>query len=271
MDTCTECNQEFDKRRADQKFCSKRCRERSHYRRAREDGRYEQWREQAAEKAEVERLTRPPKFCRMCGVELTGGKRVLCGRACTNAYKRIGIGEYQRRPEIIAKRQAKDTCRCGAEKWKSAALCRPCSAAKAARAKSVAAKLNPRILKPRAFVEGPCSVCGERFMGLAAMGSTCSVWCQKAKKAERATAKAWEVSPRIRLLVFERDGWVCQLCHEPLDRGADPLSDWYPSLDHIVPRSKGGGHDPENLRATHRWCNAIRGAEDYHADLFVAS
>lgn len=76
------------------------------------------------------------------------------------------------------------------------------------------------------------------------------------------------IAESVRISVFERDGWVCQLCGEPTDRLAGPNSDWFPSLDHIVPQSKGGGHDRDNLRTAHRWCNAVRGAEDFHAELF---
>lgn len=76
------------------------------------------------------------------------------------------------------------------------------------------------------------------------------------------------INPKVRDEVFERDNWTCRICNELLDRDAEPNSDWYPSIDHIVPYSKGGRHTADNLRAAHRWCNSIRGAEDHHADLF---
>lgn len=77
------------------------------------------------------------------------------------------------------------------------------------------------------------------------------------------------IAQALRDSVFERDGWTCQLCGQVLDRNADPQSDWYPSLDHIVPQSKGGGHTFENLRGAHRWCNSVRGDDRFHQDLFV--
>jgi 5-methylcytosine-specific restriction endonuclease McrA len=73
----------------------------------------------------------------------------------------------------------------------------------------------------------------------------------------------------IRRAVYERDDWTCLLCSRPVDRSADPQSDWYPSLDHILPQSKGGKHTLENLRAAHRWCNSVRGDDRFHQDLFV--
>lgn len=77
------------------------------------------------------------------------------------------------------------------------------------------------------------------------------------------------INPKVRAAVFERDNWTCRLCGEVLDRDADSQSDWFPSLDHILPQSLGGSHTLENLRAAHRWCNSIRGAKDFHQELFV--
>lgn len=63
-----------------------------------------------------------------------------------------------------------------------------------------------------------------------------------------------------RMKVFDRDGWVCQLCGErvdPLLKGPDPLA---ASLDHIVPVSLGGDHTYANCQLAHLGCNAAKGA-----------
>jgi alpha-galactosidase/6-phospho-beta-glucosidase family protein len=55
--------------------------------------------------------------------------------------------------------------------------------------------------------------------------------------------------------IFERDGWVCQLCRKPVDRTLvhpEPLS---PSLDHRLPIAKGGGHTRANVQLAHLRCN----------------
>jgi 5-methylcytosine-specific restriction endonuclease McrA len=40
-------------------------------------------------------------------------------------------------------------------------------------------------------------------------------------------------------------------------------SDWrapgFPTLDHLIPASKGGTDDPENLKLAHRSCNRAKG------------
>ncbi len=47
-----------------------------------------------------------------------------------------------------------------------------------------------------------------------------------------------------RRAVFARDGWLCQYC----GRSAE-------NVDHVVPRSRGGGHTWENVVAACRRCN----------------
>ncbi|WP_433651042.1 HNH endonuclease [Micromonospora zamorensis] len=97
------------------------------------------------------------------------------------------------------------------------------------------------------------------------------VLCQRhrTKKRDSEAEREW-ISRRDRLAIYERDGWICQLCFEPVDREAYHLDDWAPSLDHIIPRSHMliPDHSPSNLRLAHRWCNAVRGDGTYHGDLF---
>ena len=60
-----------------------------------------------------------------------------------------------------------------------------------------------------------------------------------------------------RRAIYERDGWTCQLCFEIIDPDATEHAQ-RASLDHIVPQSRGGSHDPSNLRMAHVGCNARR-------------
>ncbi|WP_425248691.1 HNH endonuclease [Auritidibacter ignavus] len=73
----------------------------------------------------------------------------------------------------------------------------------------------------------------------------------------RATPKDW-IEPDLRLSLYNRDSWLCHLCSEPVDRDAHYNDDYAASLDHIIPRSKGGSDDPSNLRTAHRICNSMR-------------
>ena len=54
----------------------------------------------------------------------------------------------------------------------------------------------------------------------------------------------------------------CAICHRRVDitlKSGTRGSRRGPSVDHIIPRSKGGSDDPVNLRLTHWGCNQKRG------------
>lgn len=65
--------------------------------------------------------------------------------------------------------------------------------------------------------------------------------------------------PVILADIAERDRWRCQLCKRAVSRKRrwpDPLS---PSMDHIVPLTRGGAHDPSNVQLAHLRCNVSKG------------
>ena len=52
---------------------------------------------------------------------------------------------------------------------------------------------------------------------------------------------------------------MCWLCEGPVDPDAVAGSPAVGTVDHVVPRSRGGGSEPSNLRLAHRRCNGARG------------
>lgn len=60
--------------------------------------------------------------------------------------------------------------------------------------------------------------------------------------------------------IAERDGRVCQLCDDPVDMLLSGLDTWGPTIDHVIPISKGGPDTRENVQLAHRRCNEIKGA-----------
>jgi 5-methylcytosine-specific restriction endonuclease McrA len=59
--------------------------------------------------------------------------------------------------------------------------------------------------------------------------------------------------------IFERDGWICQICGGPVDRTVPRSDRAGATIDHAVPLSAGGLDAPSNVRLAHRACNASRG------------
>ena len=60
-------------------------------------------------------------------------------------------------------------------------------------------------------------------------------------------------------VVYERDGWICQLCLHPVSKIADKRIVDVASLDHIIPLSKGGEHSYKNTQLAHLSCNVRKG------------
>ncbi len=60
-------------------------------------------------------------------------------------------------------------------------------------------------------------------------------------------------SKRLRKLVFERARGCCEYCLSQVKYAPDPFS-----IEHIMPRSKGGSDDPDNLAWACMGCNRIK-------------
>lgn len=52
-------------------------------------------------------------------------------------------------------------------------------------------------------------------------------------------------------LLIARDGPICYLCREPYERS-------FLTIEHIIPRSRGGSDDPENLAVACGSCNGMK-------------
>ena len=135
-----------------------------------------------------------------------------------------------------------------------------------------------------------CSVCGKNFSVLDFVESKgltliptnpkyCSKECNrkalnKARKKspcgktgnyyDRARKYGCEYVPGITLKkLVALDGLTCRICGGMCDWNdrswAGCFGPTYPSIDHIVPMSKGGGHVWENVQVAHVMCNSEKG------------
>lgn len=75
----------------------------------------------------------------------------------------------------------------------------------------------------------------------------------------RARKLGATVEDFARMDVFERDGWVCGICHEPIPKSHSFPAPLSASLDHIVPLIRGGDHSMANSQASHLRCNLSKG------------
>ena len=105
------------------------------------------------------------------------------------------------------------------------------------------------------FFEMECLDCGHKYMA-----NGCDVWlrkcpvCQPQTKSKKKSPSR-VISDKLRYTVLKRDNFKCCAC------GASPAKD--PSvelhIDHIIPWSKGGKTELDNLQTLCSKCNIGKG------------
>lgn len=227
------------------------------------------------------RGARTPRPCKQCGVVFVPkiGRNIglFCSRECCFVWKgeRKAALLEQHKAERLERANAKPLC----DKF-----CPGCRRSFKAACRSVrycGERCRNRVARRRAYKPKPkpktawqCIVCGDSFLAhttrLRPMYCTnrCSKKAQKkkesckermrdyARRRCRSTKTDEAISP---FEIFARDGWRCGICGKKVKRFAqvpDPLA---PTIDHIVPVSKGGEHTKQNVQCAHFLCNARRG------------
>lgn len=113
-----------------------------------------------------------------------------------------------------------------------------------------------------------CPVCGTRTNRPKYCSKECANRTANARKeaSRRIKIETNMVDKDITLsALFNRDGGVCHICGDQCRwddyttvNGQKIAGDWYPSIDHVVPISKGGQHSWKNVKLAHRLCNTIK-------------
>lgn len=111
-----------------------------------------------------------------------------------------------------------------------------------------------------------CDVCGKEFITYNSRAKRCSPECSKKysnHKKDWRLNSANTIDKDITLgSLYKRDSGVCYICGGKCNwddyvvvNGTIVCGDWYPSIEHILPLSKGGLHSWSNVRLAHRRCN----------------
>lgn len=205
-----------------------------------------------------------------CSIE--GCENVIQARGWCSAHwtrwDRTGDPLTRKRAEVI---DGKRVCpQCQVDKpvnrfsHKSGGPCKPCVAATRAEWR----KENPPP-STATWREAQC-VCGKVFQANKQRSRYCSRECNQANRnkanwphgvARQMRMRAAFVEKFDRIEIFERDGWICQLCDGPVDRLAAWPDQSMASLDHIIPISRGGKHSRANAQTSHLGCNVRKGAK----------
>lgn len=189
------------------------------------------------------RKLRPCEECE-CVVLMSSVQR-WCSAQCAATWRRRQRSTRRNRPC--------DACGTTASMTRVQRYCSPeCGAIAASRRRTAAV--------PTYYT---CQGCGDEVPRPPTRGQA-PKWCESCRRDRRRI----EIPPSVRQAVYERDGWICQICLDPVDPSLPPGSMWRPSLDHIVCRSWTDEPDnsPQNLRLAHKWCNSVRSDERAYTD-----
>lgn len=110
--------------------------------------------------------------------------------------------------------------------------------------------------------EVACDGCGKTFITVRPEARWCSKACANrhwgnVRARQRGVLSTAKYTDRE---IFERDDWICQICHHPVDRDVSRLHDDGATIDHVIPISKGGTDEPDNVVTAHWRCNRDKGA-----------
>lgn len=248
--TCEACEKQYDPgRHGKSKYCSKEC-------------------------ARI----RNTKLgtCRLCGasfVILARDRLIFCSRKCSDEWLTL---DRLTRPKVKPPSRPPISCRvrfpackfCGvvfcAHVGRSYTYCSDGCMAKAAKRRD--ALRADRKLKGPFSISKVCTECQTTFEARSSLAKYCSNRCRKRGRGDGHQSRARHFGVVRESFgvteIYERDGWTCGICGDPVDADCKWPERMCPSLDHIVPLSAGGSHTRDNVRCAHWLCNTLRGVTD---------
>jgi hypothetical protein len=201
------------------------------------------------------------KQCAQCGAKFgpkrgishaQWGRRQFCGGRCANAWR-----AQQQRPGLR-------TQRTWATSWEHRRGLEDGAELKAwgeredRRRRRIRRATRP-LPEPRQWIAGQCPGCRQTVVVIKGWwhGSIYCPSCTKLKwrMSDRQRAKHYGVEHEMvdRFEVFAADGYRCQICGRKTVGKFPKLSS--PTIDHIIPLSRGGGHLRHNVQTACFGCN----------------
>lgn len=187
--------------------------------------------------------------CKQCGVDISGmsPRAMYCSKECnnrTNDRKNHGTWEdYVEMKREFGMKQREET------------------------------RIRKEVERKALMISKECAECGDRFETMNKNVLTCSSNCSK----RRSNRLSWQTGKKrindtnivdrdISLKVlYKRDEGICYICGNKCDYndykkdGSNFTSGpTYPSVDHLIPLSRGGKHAWYNVRLAHHRCNSLK-------------
>lgn len=239
---CEQCGKQGFRKRTWQRFCSKQC----NARHQNENG--------------INRTY----DCKMCGCKFrpkAGNRKTFCSRECAFAHKSADA-ESRRQSRAVA-----DGCLLWCNKWCPCAACGKMFVGRR-NSKYCSEECRPPSYATVEVIVAPCVDCGKKVRRTA--GLTKPPRCKRCSR--RRCRSRLNKNHRRRALkygvpydssvkakqVFDLDGYVCQVCGKKTMKDKKVPHPKAPTIDHIIPMSKGGGHVWGNVQCACFMCNSVK-------------
>lgn len=260
MYECHMCHKKFDGRK--KKYCSNECakyarrlQNKENYRKA--NNLYEKYEEQ--------------RCCKQCGKDISDKSlgTVYCNDGCRQTYydRLKGHVPMEEHLKVLAEQKERKQARIDKER-EEAQKARD----EAKRMREIEIKRAEK-QKWESLPIKQCVICDTNFRSLQPSQVTCSDKCRRYYKNQ--VRKAYSKNSKYKTIVvdknitverlFERDKGVCHICQQQCSfedyttiDGAFVVGEHYPSVDHVIPRAKGGVHSWDNVKLAHHYCNSIK-------------
>lgn len=234
---CGCCGKEFIAHRKNKEFCSRKCKDVDYKRRQGQDSRIE------------------PRHikCIICGKEFTttNPTKKTCSLECSRENKRKNDRKNRKRDKRYQHTK---------EEYKQIVK-------EQAKQRAELKKIEKEWYKVSHTINRECVECGAIFYCLDTETKvTCSPECSKRyknKKHDKRISKSQKIDYITIKKLFERDKGICYLCGRMCD-----WNDWreskkgnrfpgnkYPTIDHVIPISRGGLNSWDNVRLACWKCN----------------
>lgn len=141
---------------------------------------------------------------------------------------------------------------------------------------NLAKLLNKEVLRRERVAEltRPCVECGTPFYNIHPSALTCTPLCSKRRKNRISRMYDSKRLNETNIVdkditvqkLFKKYGGICYLCGKECDfndkviteEGYMIVGKTYPSVEHIIPISKGGLHSWDNVNLAHHYCNTLK-------------
>ena len=260
--TCKYCGKEFTSNNKKKKYCSNEC------------------------YLSLTKNNREKCICRNCNKEFYkrssgGDKNLFCSQACSGEYIKKNIKRYCTTCGSELKgnnrKYCSDECKKKAKVKKY--VCNHCGESFESITKKLYCSKECQYMKNRFIHEvKECKYCGGKFETQFKKSKVfCSDDCRRkmanlrtklhdSKRAELIKVNGKIDSDITLKKLFRKHNGVCAICGRKCDyndyeideNGNYVVGNEYPSIDHIIPVSKGGTHTWENVQLAHRLCNSYK-------------